>query len=299
MTRLTVPPEELGTAVALRRMLQNSAQIAGLRHRRPARRRRSGPGWAIAVDAATFAVAAVCFSLLRVPHTSPRGCPADLPRRPRRRAARGLPAHLALAAHRRRRCSTTCSTAAPRASSGRSSSRTRSAASALGLRARGPDDRVPRRRAGLPAVAAPARPVRRHRVPVADRSVPAGDGVVRPAAGWCCSARSRTASGSRSSRSTGTCRSSRTSRRTSSPGSTPSTWSARSWPARSGLALTGPVAEAVGFDRWLVVVGLRDGRLVAARPALARRTRTRPHGLARWLSRHPCRTVWPPSRWRP
>jgi MFS family permease len=72
MTRLTVPPEELGTAVALRRVMQNGAQIlgfatggllvAGV-----------GSGWAIAVDAATFAVAAACYSLLRVPHARPGG----------------------------------------------------------------------------------------------------------------------------------------------------------------------------------------------------------------------------------
>ena len=72
MTRLTVPPGELGSAVALRRVLQNGAQIlgfatggllvAGV-----------GSGWAIAVDAATFAVAAACYSLLRVPHVRPEG----------------------------------------------------------------------------------------------------------------------------------------------------------------------------------------------------------------------------------
>ena len=32
-----------------------------------------GPGWAIGVDALTFAVAAFCFSLMRVPHTRPEG----------------------------------------------------------------------------------------------------------------------------------------------------------------------------------------------------------------------------------
>jgi len=72
MTRLTVPADELGTAVALRRVLQNGAQIlgfatggllvAGV-----------GSGWAIAVDAATFAVAAACYALLRVPHVRPEG----------------------------------------------------------------------------------------------------------------------------------------------------------------------------------------------------------------------------------
>jgi MFS family permease len=72
MTRLTVPPDELGTAVPLRRVLQNGSQIlgfatggllvAGV-----------GSGWAIAVDAATYAVAAACFALLRVPHVRPEG----------------------------------------------------------------------------------------------------------------------------------------------------------------------------------------------------------------------------------
>ena len=77
MTRLTVPPDELGTAVALRRVLQNGAQIlgfatggllvAGV-----------GSGWAIAVDAATYVVAATCFALLRVPHVRPEGARTTL-----------------------------------------------------------------------------------------------------------------------------------------------------------------------------------------------------------------------------
>lgn len=72
MTRLTVPPEALPAAVALRGLLQTSVMVlgyslggvlvAGV-----------GSGWAIAVDAATFAVAALCFSRLRVPHTRPAG----------------------------------------------------------------------------------------------------------------------------------------------------------------------------------------------------------------------------------
>lgn len=72
MTRLTVPADELGSAVALRRLLQNTAQILGF----------SiggllvaavGSGWAIGVDAVSFAVAAVCFASLRVPHVRPEG----------------------------------------------------------------------------------------------------------------------------------------------------------------------------------------------------------------------------------
>jgi MFS family permease len=65
MTRLTVPADELATAVAVRRLLQTGSAVlgfalggvlvAGV-----------GPGWAIAVDAATYGVAAVCFGLIRV-----------------------------------------------------------------------------------------------------------------------------------------------------------------------------------------------------------------------------------------
>jgi hypothetical protein len=65
MTRLTVPAGVLSRAIALRSLLQTTASmvgfavggllVAGV-----------GPGWAIAVDAATFVVAAVCFTALRV-----------------------------------------------------------------------------------------------------------------------------------------------------------------------------------------------------------------------------------------
>ena len=68
MTPMTVPAEVLASAVALRRLLQNAAQIAGFAV--------AGliVAWigssaAIAVDAATFAVAAVCFARLRFGHT--------------------------------------------------------------------------------------------------------------------------------------------------------------------------------------------------------------------------------------
>ena len=77
MTRLTVPAEDLGAAVALRRVMQNGAQVlgfatggllvAGV-----------GSGWAIAVDASTFVVAASCFALLRVPHVRPEGARTTL-----------------------------------------------------------------------------------------------------------------------------------------------------------------------------------------------------------------------------
>ncbi|MCW2854464.1 MAG: major facilitator superfamily 1 [Marmoricola sp.] len=66
LTPQTVPPDALASAVALRRLLQNGAQVLGF----------SiagvlvawlGSGWAIALDAATFAVAAACFHLIAVP----------------------------------------------------------------------------------------------------------------------------------------------------------------------------------------------------------------------------------------
>ncbi|WP_091124749.1 MFS transporter [Nocardioides terrae] len=65
MTRMTVPADVLSRAIAMRSLLQTTASmvgfavggvlVAGI-----------GPGWAIAVDAATFVVAAVCFAALRV-----------------------------------------------------------------------------------------------------------------------------------------------------------------------------------------------------------------------------------------
>lgn len=72
LTPQTVPGEELGSAVSLRRLLQNAALVLGF----------SvagilvagfGSGWAIAVDAGTFAVAAVCFHLIDVPAVAGTG----------------------------------------------------------------------------------------------------------------------------------------------------------------------------------------------------------------------------------
>jgi len=72
MTRLTVPPEHLASAVALRRLLQTSAGVVGF-SLGGILVAAVGPGWAIAVDATTYGLAALCFSLLRVPHTRPEG----------------------------------------------------------------------------------------------------------------------------------------------------------------------------------------------------------------------------------
>ena len=70
MTRLTVPPDVLGSAVAVRSLLQTGAAVVGYSVGGVVVAA-AGSGWAIGVDAATFVVAAFCFSRLRVPHTRP------------------------------------------------------------------------------------------------------------------------------------------------------------------------------------------------------------------------------------
>ena len=72
MTRMTVPPDLLGAAVALRALLQTGAAAVGFAAG-GILVAAVGSGWAIAVDAATFAIAAFCFSRLDVPHTRPEG----------------------------------------------------------------------------------------------------------------------------------------------------------------------------------------------------------------------------------
>lgn len=68
LTRATVPAELVGDAVALRALLQTSTMVAGFAVG-GVLVAAVGSGWAIAVDAATFALAAFCFSRLDVPHT--------------------------------------------------------------------------------------------------------------------------------------------------------------------------------------------------------------------------------------
>lgn len=72
MTRMTVPSDLLGSAVALRGLLQTSAAVVGYAVGGVLVAGTS-PGWAIGVDALTFAVAAVCFGRLDVPHTRHEG----------------------------------------------------------------------------------------------------------------------------------------------------------------------------------------------------------------------------------
>jgi len=66
LTRQTVPAEELPKAVAIRRLAQNGAMVIGFSGA-GSLVAVFGSGWAIAVDAGTFAVAAGCFGLIRVP----------------------------------------------------------------------------------------------------------------------------------------------------------------------------------------------------------------------------------------
>ena len=66
MTRQTVPAELLGSAVAIRRLSQNTAGVVGYAVAGMLVAA-FGAGWAIAIDALTFVVAACCFALIRVP----------------------------------------------------------------------------------------------------------------------------------------------------------------------------------------------------------------------------------------
>jgi MFS family permease len=77
MTRLTVPPEQLTDAVVVRRLAQQVAAVSGFAAAGVVVAA-FGPGWAIAVDAATYAVAALCYAQLRVRSTLPDGERASL-----------------------------------------------------------------------------------------------------------------------------------------------------------------------------------------------------------------------------
>jgi MFS family permease len=72
MTRLVVPAAELPAAIAVRRLAQTSASVVGFALG-GVLVAALGSGWAIAADGATFAIAAVSFALLDVPHTRPEG----------------------------------------------------------------------------------------------------------------------------------------------------------------------------------------------------------------------------------
>jgi len=78
LTRQTVPDEELPRAVAMRRLAQNGAMVIGFSGA-GSLVAVFGSGWAIAVDAATFAFAALCFGLIRVPRlVAPEKAPSLL-----------------------------------------------------------------------------------------------------------------------------------------------------------------------------------------------------------------------------
>jgi MFS family permease len=72
MTRLVVPAEELPSAIAVRRLLQTSSAVVGFALG-GILVAAVGSGWAVAVDGATFAVAAIAYAALRVPHSRPEG----------------------------------------------------------------------------------------------------------------------------------------------------------------------------------------------------------------------------------
>jgi MFS family permease len=70
LTQQTVPAVNLPSAISLRRIAQNTAQIVGFGVA-GILVAAFGSGWAIAVDAATFAIAALCFANIDVPHVAP------------------------------------------------------------------------------------------------------------------------------------------------------------------------------------------------------------------------------------
>lgn len=72
MTPLTVPRADLPSAVAVRALLQTSAGTVGYAVG-GVLVAVVGSGWAIGVDAATYAVAALCFSRMRVEQAAPQG----------------------------------------------------------------------------------------------------------------------------------------------------------------------------------------------------------------------------------
>jgi MFS family permease len=65
MTAQTVPRPNLPAAITIRRLASNGAMVAGF-GAAGILVAAFGPGWAIAVDALTFVVAAACFALIRV-----------------------------------------------------------------------------------------------------------------------------------------------------------------------------------------------------------------------------------------
>ncbi|GAA4741961.1 MFS transporter [Nocardioides endophyticus] len=77
MTRETVPPEHLPSAVSARSLLQTGAATVGYAVG-GVLVAVAGSGWAIGVDALTFAIAAYCYSRLRVPHTRADGPRASM-----------------------------------------------------------------------------------------------------------------------------------------------------------------------------------------------------------------------------
>ncbi|OIJ24569.1 MFS transporter [Nocardioides luteus] len=70
MTKVVVPAEDLGAAVSLRSLLQTTAATIGYALG-GVLVAAVGPGWAITVDAVTFAIAAVAYAGMRVPHERP------------------------------------------------------------------------------------------------------------------------------------------------------------------------------------------------------------------------------------
>jgi len=72
LTPQTVPADELSSAVAIRRLVQNGAQVLGYSVA-GVLVAVAGPGWAIGIDAATFAIAGISYHLIDVPAVTGTG----------------------------------------------------------------------------------------------------------------------------------------------------------------------------------------------------------------------------------
>lgn len=77
MTRMTVPEEELSSAVATRALATQVGQLVGYALG-GVLVAAAGAGWSIMIDAATFAAAAACFAALRIVQAAPEGARASM-----------------------------------------------------------------------------------------------------------------------------------------------------------------------------------------------------------------------------
>ena len=218
-----------------------------------------GPGWGIAVDAVAFLLAAICFGLVKIP-AQVRAADAE-PVVERRAATIFTDLRVGWSAFISRTwlwvvvagfcvLNASLERRAVRPRPGRR--RRHHRPPGLGLRARRADRRHDHRRDRRDA--APAAPAAASSASSAARSWRCRSSCSASirTSGCCSPPASSPAWRSSSSASRGRrpCRS--TCRRTSWPGCTPTTWSARSSRSRSARSRSGPIAEAIGVEQTMI-----------------------------------------------